>query len=126
VHSGICDDGNDALADGAFRRPHAAGFLAEKLLVEFHCPAHVNANIFGQAVEVFWQLDVRHGPARLALVPQQRQDGMVERRGGQFDLAAFKQLAMQRNHLGQQSQLLVEQPLLLFLRPAPSLLAKSG
>ena len=69
---------------------------------------------------------VGHGPAGLALVPQQRQNRMVERRGRQLDLAPLLQLAVQRDHLGQQLHLLVQQPLLLLLGPVLALVAKLG
>ena len=51
---------------------------------------------------------------------------MIEGRGRQFDLAALGQFAVQRNDLGQQLHLLVEQPLLFVLGPVLALVAELG
>ena len=112
------------LADRAFRRPHPPRFLAEEFLVRLDRPAKVFLCVLGVALEVRRQADVGHRPTRQSLVQQQRQDGVIERRGGQLDLSPLHQFAVQRHDLAEQLHLPVQQPLLFLLRPAAALAAE--
>ncbi len=102
------------------------GLLAEDLLVVLDRAADLRGGVLGVALQMTRQLDVGHRLPGQPLVAQQRQDRVIERRGGQLDLARIGQLAVQRNDLRQQLHLLVEQPLLLLLGPVLPLLAKLG
>ena len=126
LDAGLGDGRDDALADRAFRGPHAPRLLPEQLFVELDRPAEMLAGVFGVAFEVLGQHHVGHRPPRQPLVPQQRQDRMVEGRGRQLHLPALQQLAVQRHHLPEQLHLLVQQPLLLLLGPVAALVAELG
>ena len=67
--------------------------------MEGHGQLDLRFGVFAVALQVLGQMHFRHGLPRQPLVPQQRQNRMVEGRRRQLDLAAIGQLAMQRNHL---------------------------
>ena len=89
----------------------------------------VRARVLGVRFEVLWQSTLGHGLPSRPLVPQQRQDGMEERRRRQFDLSTLREFTVQRDHPLEQSHLLVEQESFFHLgevAPLVSQLAQFG
>ncbi len=99
---------------------------AEYALMIFDRAGHLRRRIFGVALQMPRQIDVRHRLPGQALVDQQRQDRMIKGRCRQLELSAGGQLTVQRNHLPQQFELLVEQPLFFVFRPMLPFAAKLG
>ena len=101
LNTGLGDYGDDLLADGAFRGPHAARLLSEEFFVRFDPPADLFPRVLGVTFQVRRQGDVGHRPTRQTLVAQQRQDGVIERRGGQLHLSPLHKLPVQRHDLAE-------------------------
>ncbi len=86
----------------------------------------VDGGVFGIAAAVARQLDVGHRLARQLFVEQKRQDGMEVRRGRQLNLPALSEPAVQRQHLAQDFEVLVQERRLLFLREFFALVAQAA
>ena len=118
----LIGDGRDHfLRDRSLGRPHPDGVRSEQLAMELDPFLELRDGVLAVRVQKLGQHATGHRLPRTALVPQERQDRVIERRGRQFDLAALHQFPMERNDLSQHIELLVEQPRFLSLRPAVSL-----
>ena len=118
------DGFQNALRDRTFRGPHAPRGLPESFLVKGHAPLQMPAGIFRVAVQMPGQRAIGHRLPGRGLVPQQRQDGMIKRRGREFDLARLRQLFVERNHLPEDRQLPIQQPGFFAFAPAFAFFAK--
>ena len=94
--------------------------------MQFHRPPDLDRGVFGVAAGEVGQTDLRQSLARQLLVQQQGQKGMIVGRRRQFDLAAVLKTPIQGDHLANQFQMLVEQPGLLGLGEAASLVAQAA
>ena len=103
------------IGDGAFRGPEPYGRLAENSLVKVSRADELFAGIFGIAKRRMRQRRVRIGYARDVRIAQKRQDRMIERRGGDFDLASRGRLTIFRKNRGQQLLLLFQKRGFIFL-----------
>ncbi len=115
---------DDVLRDGTLGGPHADRRLAEDLLVESHGPPQVNLRVFAVRVEMLGKRTAGHRLPGAPLVPQQRQDRVVEGGRGEFDLPARGELLVNRNHALQDFLLLVEEPGLFAFGVAAALRAE--
>src|SRR5208282_2753794 len=86
--------------------------------------ADVDGGVFRVAARVARQLDLGHGLAGQLHVQQKRQDRMKERRRRQLDLAALRQLPVQRQDLPENVELPGEEPALFLFRELPAFFAQ--
>jgi len=82
-------DGEGGVGDGAFRRPEACGGIAEMSDVETAGAKELFAGVFGMDEGRRDVRGARIGFLGGAGVAQERKDGVIEGRGGKFDLAAL-------------------------------------
>ncbi len=101
LDAGVAHHVDDLLGDRALGRPHPLGRLAEGLAVELHAAVDLLDGV-QRIAEAAGQLDVGHSHLGQVGVEEQRQDGMEEGGGGDFDLAGVLQALVQRDHLGHQ------------------------
>ncbi len=107
--------GDHFLADGSFRRPHAGGRAAEDLGVLLHRSSKVDRGVFGITAGVARQLEVRQCLAGQLLVEHQGEYRMIERRCRQLDLAVLRQFSVKGDHLAQNFQVLIQEPMFFIL-----------
>ena len=119
--------GIDALADRAFRGPHAARLLAEQLLVEFHRPADVLAWRPRRSLPGAWAASRWASPGGPAACPTAAAGS--DDRTAWWSTRPGPRSSSSRcsgTTCSEQLHLLVQQPLLLLLRPAAALVAELG
>ena len=112
-------------ADRSFRRPHPFGRSPERRARGLQPARHVLARVL-RIREARRERDTGHGAAGDIGIDHQRQDGMVERRAGELDLAAFRQRAPAWHDAGGDPPLPVERKDLLLLRIASLLRDQLG
>ena len=124
LNPGLNDGGQNVSGDRALRRPHPARLPPKQFLMQFHSGVDVPDGILGIAIEGGGELAVWHRLPRGPLVPQQRQDGVVEGGRGQLDLAAVLKFLVQGDDLGNHFSLPGQQPVFFGLGVVAGLLAK--
>ncbi len=113
LHAQAMPNGHDLVRDAALRRPHALGPHPEHAFVHLHAAAQLLARIFRMLKAVLgqWQTRRRHAPhVRIA---QQRQDGVVVRRAGDFNAPALRGCRIRGQHRPQDLTLLLDHELLV-------------
>ncbi len=88
-------------ATASLSRPHARGRLAEGVGVVTYAAVDLFDRV-QRVAEALRQFNVGNGLRGQIGVEEQRQDGVVEGRGGDLDAALVLQAFVQRDHLGHQ------------------------
>ncbi len=92
-------------ADGALRRPHAAGPHPDVALEHLQPDADLLDGVVAAVHRPAGQGQLGAGDARAGGIDEQGQDGVVRRRGHRLDLAGVDRIAVERDHLAQQVHL---------------------
>ena len=95
-------DGQSLIGNGAFRRPESRGLHAEHAFVIFACAPQLFARILRMAVGTARQWRAGIGHASDIRIADQRKDGVVKRRGAEFNLARLSYRAVLRQNQPEQ------------------------
>ncbi len=115
-------DGKRFVRNRSFRRPQADGRRAEKPLVIGARPNELFAGVFGMAKRGAGQRRSGIGLPRDVRIAKQRQNRMIKRRGGDFDLSRVTRAAIFGQNASKQFELLGAQGLLVRFGEVASLL----
>src|SRR5947209_754360 len=123
---GLMRESKDLIGDAAFRRPHALRPHAEDLLMQRNGPRDLLLRVLRMTEALPGQRQSSMGGRTCIGITQQREDRVIERRGGDFDCAALRRRGVSRQHFREQLALFADNELLILKRVTAALVDESA
>ena len=112
----ILGNAKNFFGDAAFRRPHTLGPDTKDLLVKIEAALELFPRILRMTKTVLRKRQSGTGNGPHVRIADQGQNGVVERRSGDFNSTMFCRVRMCRKHLGQQLAFALDRETLVFQR----------